>query len=268
LAPVSNFGPSKKFNEVRLAMVEQDTAPNDSFRSFVTRHDRLITTFGALLVVGAFYAQDVKLPPLAKMTADIDAARAESADITYLNSKIDDLGAALSDRLASEKKIPLIGIQNNIRGSSQDFDSAQDDLGIANIIAARLPLKRQNLIEKGANLTRQIDGLRNQESIVLSDLDAANLTALQGIPDPTILPSYVKLMGAAGPFVTASAAFKKAVANFSNDVSNETEAQADSLKTQTARWERISEALVILGFAASVLSKLLKIPALGGEPGP
>jgi hypothetical protein len=249
-------------------MTQQETSPNDPFRAFVTRHDHLITTLGALLVVGAFYAQDVKLPPLAKMTADIDAARAESADITYLNSKIDDLGAQLSDGLAAGKKIPVfLDIQNNIRGTSHDFDSAQDDLGIANIIAGRLPLRRQALIDKGVALTSQIGDLRKRESEVLSDLDAANLTAVQGTPDPTKIPGYSRLIAAAGPFVTKSATFKKAVADFNSDVSHETEAQAESLKAQTARWERISEALVILGFAASVLSKLLRIPALGGEPG-
>jgi hypothetical protein len=249
-------------------MAESARPSTDSFRAFVTRHDHLFTLFGALLVVSAFYTQDVKLPPLAKKSGDIHAAIVERDDMSYLNTRLGTVSVQLRDDLASaNSKSIFLDEYRKILGITHDFDAAQDDLSLSRLIVDRLPSKPPALKAQGEALNERIAALSQQETDVLSYLDMADLPGVQGHPDTDSIPGYKKLMDAAFPFTIASGAFERDVRQFQAQVSQEADNQAKSFETQSARWERIAEALVILGFVAGLLSKLLKLPALGGDPG-
>ncbi len=244
-------------------MAEKPRSSTDSLRHFTTEHDRLITTFGAMLVVAAFYVQDLKLPPIEKKMGAIEAAKTESADIGYLNAKIDDLGERIADGLApGNRSDALKDIHDTISAATHDFDADQDDLSISQNIAARLPNKVQELKREGTGISARVEALRKQEAQVLDELGTANLTAVTGSTDVATIPGYERLLAHAGPFAQAATQFHKDVTKFHEDVSSETGAQSDSLSRQSERWEHISEFLVIVGFLASTIGKLLKIPAL------
>jgi hypothetical protein len=249
-------------------MAEQARTSTDGFRAFVTRHDHLFTLFGALLVVSAFYTQDVKLPPLAKKSGDIHAAVVERDDMTYLNTRLGTVSVQLRDDLASaNSKSVFLHEYKNVLGISHDFDAAQDDLTLSNMIVDRLPNALPALKAQGEALTDRIAALDKQETEVLSDLDEADLPGVKGQPDTDNIPGYTKLMDAAFPFAKAASLFEKDVAQFRSQVSGEADRQAKSFEAQSVRWEGIAETLVILGFIAGLLSKLLKLPALDGDPG-
>lgn len=249
-------------------MADQPRTSTDSFRAFVTRHDHLFTLFGALLVVSAFYTQDVKLPPLAKKSSDIHAALVERDDMNYLNTRLGTVSLQLRDDLASaNSKSVFLDLYKNILGTTHDLDAAHDDLTLSGIIVGRLPNSPPALKAEETALNDRFAALYKQESDVLSYLNAADLPGVKGQPDPDDLPGYNKLMDAVHPFATGASAFEKDVAAFHSSVSDEGDNEAKSLEAHSARWERIAETLVILGFVAGMLSKLLKLPALGGDLG-